>query len=291
MNSTAASGPPELAIGIQLYSLNAEMTADAPGTLRAIAEIGYTEVETAGNGSLRSAKELRAELDKNGLKCTSAHLQFDTNDLNKAFDDAHALGAEYATVSVPRMLLWPVVDVVYDLTPEQWTELINKVLAPMFPDEFKRTAEALNVVGEAAKAAGLKFAAHNHMMEMASVEGGTGWDYLIEHTEPGNVEFELDCGWATMMGQDAAGFIERHPGRITLLHAKDFQPHESAATPTFFSVRGAELGQGIMDYPKLFSRLQGKGIRHIYVEQDGPFDRVSAVEAARSNFAYLQALA
>ena len=286
-----ARGPLGLPIGIQLYTVNAEMLADAEETLRALAEMGYAEVETAGTGSLKSARELRRVLDANGLRCPSAHLQFDLGNLNRALDEAHELGCRYAVTSVPRMLLWPAIEHVYDLTPAEFVALIERISAPMALDEFKRTAEALNQVGEAARRSGLRFAAHNHMMEMAPVGEATGLDYLMAQTDAELVDFELDCGWAEMMGQDAGRFIERHPGRVTMLHVKDFLPHRGEAAPTFFSVKGMELGGGIVDYPALFARVGGKGVEHIFVEQDGPFSRMPALDAARADFAYLRGLA
>ena len=205
-----------------LYTINEAMQADAPGALRRLAEIGFTEVEPAGLGSIPSAKEFRREVDALGIKCPSAHLQFDLRDLSKAFDEANQLGCTYIATAVPRMLLWPPVDKVYDLPPDQLGAMIQKALAPMPMDEFKRTAEVLNTVGEAAARSGLRLAAHNHMMELATLEGSTGLDFLIEHTQPELVSFELDCGWAFIMGHDPVGYVDRHPGRIPMLHVKDF---------------------------------------------------------------------
>ena len=246
------AGPLGLEIGIQLYTINEAMQADAPGALRRLAEIGFTEIEPAGFGSIPSAKEFRKEIDALEIKCPNAHLQFDLRDLSKAFDEANQLGCTYITTAVPRMLLWPPVDKVYDLPPDQLGALIQKALAPMPMDEFKRTAEVLDTVGDAAKRSGLRLAAHNHMMELARLEGSTGLDFLIEHTQPELVSFELDCGWTFIMGHDPVGYVDRHPGRIPMLHVKDFMRHESPEPPSFFTVKGTELGRGIMDYPNSF---------------------------------------
>jgi sugar phosphate isomerase/epimerase len=277
LHTHEAAGPLGLEIGIQLYTINGAMFADAPRALRQLATIGFKEVEPAGLGSISSAKEFRKELDALGIKSPSAHLQFDLRDLTKALDEANELGCTYVTTAVPRMLLWPPMDNGYDLPPDQLTALIEKALAPMSMDEFKRTAEVLNVVGEAAERSGLRLAAHR-------------LDYLIEHTQAQLVSFQLDCGWAFIMGQDPVGYIDRHPGRVTTLHIKDFMRSESPEPPSFFSVRGMELGRGIMDYPDIFSRLKNKGIEHIFIEQDGPFDRMDAMESASEDFRYLQTL-
>src|SRR6516225_6610654 len=101
----AMADPLGLPIGIQLYVVAPDMQKDAAAAVKQIASIGYKEVETAGFGSLKTAKELRKALDDNGLKCPSAHLSFDLNNLQKTFDDANALGCTYATSSVPRTIL------------------------------------------------------------------------------------------------------------------------------------------------------------------------------------------
>ena len=82
-------------VGIQLYTVNEPMQTDAAGTLRQLKSIGYGEVESAGFGTL-SAQEFGELIKDAGLVCPSAHLSFDPDNLGRAFDDAHALGATYA---------------------------------------------------------------------------------------------------------------------------------------------------------------------------------------------------
>jgi sugar phosphate isomerase/epimerase len=277
-------------IGLQLYSVNAEMLADTPSTLRQIAAVGYSKVETAGLGSLKTAKEFRAELNANGLTCPSAHVQFDLNNLGSTFEEANTLGCIYATTSVPRMLLWPPVSDPYSLPPDQMLSFANRILAPMSADEFKRTAEALNHVGLAARQSGLTLAAHNHTMELVPLNGKTGWDYLIENTDPNLVKFQLDCGWSSILGFDPVTWMDRYPGRITMLHIKDFAPYSGTEPPTFMNIRGMELGAGSIDYNSLLGRLKNRDITHIFVEQDGPFDRMGALKSAEVNLTYLKSI-
>jgi hypothetical protein len=84
----AWSYPLGLPPGIELYSVRSDIGQDAPSALKQIAAIGYKEVEPAGFGSLKTASEFRKALDDNGLKCPSAHLQFDLANLQKTFDNA-----------------------------------------------------------------------------------------------------------------------------------------------------------------------------------------------------------
>src|SRR5258708_32470501 len=90
----ARGTPPGKRPGIQLYTINEALRVDPAGSLQRLRQIGFLEVESAGFGSL-SAKQFRGLLDDAGLSCPSAHLQFDADNLGRAFDDAKALGATY----------------------------------------------------------------------------------------------------------------------------------------------------------------------------------------------------
>ena len=60
-------------IGLQLYSVREECACDLPGTLRAVAEMGYRGVEFAGYHG-RTASDLRRMLDDLGLDCCGSHI-------------------------------------------------------------------------------------------------------------------------------------------------------------------------------------------------------------------------
>ncbi len=291
----AMADPLGLPIGIQLYVVGADMSKDAAATVKQIAAIGYKEVETAGFGSAKNAKALRALLDDNGLKCPSAHLPLKLDDLNASFDDAHTLGCTYATSSVPQMWLSSMAVPEGPMTPEQQKAFMAKarstMLAPLTPEKFKALAEDMNKVGAAAKAAGLKFAAHNHTMEFAMDDGKPGYDYLISHTEPGLVTFEIDCGWITVAGYKPSQFIDKYPGRVKMLHIKDFLPYPAgASTGGPETPKGSEIGQGVVNYKEIFASVKGKGIEHIFVEQEGPYSRMPAIQAAEVDYKYLHSL-
>ena len=292
----AMADPLGLPLGIQLYVVNADLGKDAPATIKQIAAIGYKEVETAGFGSAKTAAALRKLLDDNGLKCPSAHLPLKLDNLGASFDDAHALGCTYATSSVPQMwLATPMPAMDSNMSAAERSAAMAKarggMLAPLTDDKFKALAEDMNKVGAAAKAAGLKFAAHNHTMEFAMMDGKPGYDYLISHTDPSLVTFEVDCGWMTVAGYKPADFVAKYPGRIKMLHIKDFLPYpKGASTGGPDRPNGSEIGQGVVNYKEIFAGVKGKGIQHIFVEQEGPYSRMPALEAAAADYKYLHAL-
>jgi sugar phosphate isomerase/epimerase len=277
----ASANPLGKPVGIQLYTVNEAMAADAAGTLKKLRAIGFGEVETAGFGKL-SAKQFRRLLDDAGLACPSAHLSFDPANLDAAFDDAHALGARYAASGSLDALVKPA----KPATPGSARALSL--------DEAKRTAQLCNRIGAAARRAGLQYVYHNHAFEFADQGGGAiGYDVLLRETDPDLVKFEIDCGWMVFAGRNPVDYFARYPNRFPLIHVKDFLRHADtpAAAGGAAPMLGAELGRGVVDYKPIFAAAAKAGLQHYYVEQEGPFARMSPMQAAQVDYDYLHALA
>jgi sugar phosphate isomerase/epimerase len=165
---------------------------------------------------------------------------------------------------------------------------LQQILAPLTPDQFKKLAEVLNTVGAAAKRAGLTYASHNHTMEFAPMDGKPGYDYLLQHTDPALVKFELDCGWTTVAGYKPSDFLNKYPGRFKMLHMSDYLAPRSGRPVTPLTSAGTELGTGIVDYKPIFAAARGNGIEHVFVEQFGPYSRMSQMEAAKTDYVFLR---
>ncbi len=270
----APANPLGKPVGIQLWTVNGPMDKDPAGTLKRLREIGYSAVESAGFGKL-TAKQFRQLLDDNGLACPSAHLSFDPARLDAAFDDAHALGARYATSGSLTALV-----------------KVEKPKAAsvrgMSLDEAKRTAELCNRIGEAAKRAGLQYVYHNHAFELADQGGGaTGYDVLLRETDAELVKFEIDCGWMVFAGHDPVDYFARYPNRIPLIHVKDFLRNPDGSSTEML---GAELGRGVVDYKPIFAAAAKAGLQQYFAEQEGPFVRMDQLEAAKVDYDYLHSL-
>jgi sugar phosphate isomerase/epimerase len=260
--------------GIQLYTINAAMRADPAGSLKRLRQIGFLEVESAGFGSL-SAKQFRGLLDEAGVTCPSAHLQVDPDNPGPAFDAAHALGATYAVSSIMRSLV---------LGADAPKDALK---TGMSLDEAKRTAALANRIGESARRAGLQFTYHNHNFEFADQGGGAiGYDLLLKETDPKLVKFQIDCGWMTFAGHDPVEYMKKYPQRFPMIHVKDYLPRANGDT----EMRGAELGHGTVDYKPIFAVAAKAGLQHYFVEQEGPFARMSPIEAAQVDYDYLRAI-
>jgi sugar phosphate isomerase/epimerase len=267
MVAPASADPLGLRPGIQLYTVGDALRADTPGTLKALAAIGYRAVETAGLGAY-DPRHFRALLDDAGLICASCHLDFRDGDNDSQFEIAHILGARFVVSA----------------------GLFGAVGAnPANADAaaFHRMASLAGRIGTAARRAGLSFALHNHNMEFRPIEGATGFDLLLKQTDPEAVGFEMDCGWVRVAGYDPVRYLKDNPGRFPLLHIKDFHPLPAPRTAPG-GPPGAILGRGFIDYRPIFAAA--KGVKQYFVEQEPPYRDFTALDAARADYNYLHAL-
>lgn len=254
------------ALGIQLYMVLDAYQKDPLGTLKTLKSIGYTEIEAIVTST---AKALRDQLNEVGLRSPSMH--FDSLGFEPGIDAAHTLGSRYIVSSM--------------LPAIMQKEKGGKGDPTYSMDDARRTAEYANRLGEKARQAGLQYAYHNHHLEFTDVGGGqTFYDVLLKETDHRLVQFELDCGWVHAGGKNPADYFKANPGRIPLMHAKDFLPGGAKDYP------GAELGRGTLDYKPIMAAADAAGLKHCFVEQEGPYARMSQLDAARVDYAYLRPL-
>ena len=242
-------------IGLQLYTVRNEMGRDLPGTLARVASIGYNEVEFAGYFN-RSPTEIRDLLRQNKLTSPSTHVGLDVIERNpqKTFDDAKAIGHEWITVpSLPGRLATV--------------------------DDWKAMAQRFNRVATSVKAAGLRFAFHNHNAEFRKIGDVVPYDILVQETDPSLVSFQMDLYWAVNAGVDPLDYVERFPGRFRMVHVKD-----SMGPPDHKMV---EVGAGTIDFKRIFAQSQKAGIEHYFVEHDNP---ANPMESIAASYRFLRAL-
>ena len=273
-----------LQAGLQLYAVREPLAADAPGTLQALREIGFRNVEAAGTGKYAPA-EFRKLVADAGLAMPSAHVGFTMdNDLGAPIAEAKALGVRYATSSFLRKLTDPGRVSLGNGKVEQ------PALPPMGLDGFKRMAARMNEIGRAVHAAGLEYAYHNHNFEFEKMPDGlAGYDVLLRETDKAMVKFEVDCGWMVAAGSDPVAYFNKYPGRFRMLHIKDFKPLRQ---PTIDLVgpdrpEGTELGSGFIDNTAIFAAAPSAGIEYVFAEQEAPYTRPQ-LDSARVSYAYLK---
>jgi sugar phosphate isomerase/epimerase len=244
------SGP----LGVQLYTLRTEMERDVGETLARVAEIGYEEVEFAGYFG-HSPAEIRGFLAETGLRAPSAHVALDLVEeaWPATLEAAATVGHEFVVVP------W---------IPESRRASL---------DDWRAIADRLTRAAAEARAAGLRFAYHNHDFEFRQLEGRTPMDVFLEVADPDLVQVELDVFWIVQAGGDPIAFIDRWPGRIPLVHVKDRTADG----------RMTEVGSGAIDWAEIFGLRERAGIRHYFVEHDEPEEPTKSVEAS---FRYLSRL-
>jgi sugar phosphate isomerase/epimerase len=241
-------------VGIQLYTLRSEMERDVEGTLASVGRIGYREVEFAGYFG-RSPAQLRAALRSAGLDAPAAHVEAKTVEVDwaRTLDEAAAVGHEFIVAA--------------------WIDADRRTTL----DDWKRWAERFGPAAEQAKAAGLRFAYHNHDYEFTAVEGRVPYELLLESTDPGLVDFEMDLFWLIRAGGDPLAYFARHPHRFPLVHVKDMDAAR----------RMVDVGRGTIDFRRIFAQAEQAGIHHYFVEHDEP---VSPFESARVSFEAMRRL-
>jgi sugar phosphate isomerase/epimerase len=255
-------------VGVQLYTVRDLMKNDFEGTIAKVAQIGYKEVEFAGYFG-RTADQVKAVLDKTGLKAPSTHVQYDELDdkFPSVIEFSKAIGLEY---------------IICPWIPEDLRKS---------PDIWKQASEKFNKCGEQSKQAGMQFGYHNHWFEFLPVDGKLPYDELLKLCDPGLVKFEMDLCWITAAGADPLKYFNAYPGRFPLVHVKDLKtmPKITSGGAQNFgdTVDLTEVGSGIIDWKRIFAQSDKAGIKHYIVEHDHP---KQPLESIKKSYEYLSTL-
>jgi sugar phosphate isomerase/epimerase len=236
---SAATATDKRVPGFQLYTVRASMATDVPGTLKAIAGIGYREVEFAGYGD-HSARQIRRLLDDLELRAPSAHINARQlrDDSRPFLETAAEIGHDYLTVA--------------SLVTEDRQTV----------DDYKRWADTFNRVGELCRENGLRLAYHNHEFEFVSLGGQVPFDILLDETDSALVDFELDFFWVRKAGHDIVQVLNKSPDRFTMAHIKDMDEQGNMA----------DVGTGVIAFEDILGNEAAIGLRHLFAEHDQPSD-------------------
>ena len=254
----------KILIGIQLYSVRADMLKNPLGTLTALSKMGYHHVEHANYVNQKfygydalSFKKILAGL---GLQMPSGH-----------------------TVMTPKH---------WDASKKEFTDVWKKTVADAatmgqsyvispWMDETARSSydglmvqlDQFNKCGELCKTHGMKFGYHNHNFEFTEkINGEMIYDLIIKNTDEDKVMQQLDFGNLYGTGARGADWIKKYPGRFASLHVKDEIKAEKGEMNDGFD--STTLGDGLVD-PKalcLMAKQMG-GTHHFIVEQESYQDK------------------
>ncbi|HSR67571.1 MAG TPA: TIM barrel protein [Acidobacteriota bacterium] len=243
-------------IGVQLYTVRDLMKDDFEGTIRKVSQVGYQEVEFAGFFG-REASQVKALLDEVGMTGPSSHvpLQRIQENLSDEMEFARTVGSRFLVVP--------------------W---LGEELRTL--EGFRQVCQTLNQAGRTCNEEGLRLAYHNHDFEFEPVEGKIPMDLMLEECDPDYVDIELDLFWITKAGKDPLDYFRRYPGRFKLFHVKDMDDTpQQGFTP---------VGQGIIDFPRIFKKIPQAGTVHYFVENDQPGD--DPLADIRASYQYLRDL-
>ena len=193
---TAAQAAPR--IGVQLWSVKDDVKHDFEGTVSKLAALGFDGVEFAGQFGRfdNDAKALRVFLDKAGLKCAGAHVDF------AALSGARraATTAFYGRAGCKTLII-----------------AMDRRAAS--GAGAAAVARQLSILSDKLAPLGMRIGYHNHAQEMTGADGKTPWDVIAAGT-PFDVVLQQDVGWTTFAGKDPVALIKRYPGRSVSLHFK-----------------------------------------------------------------------
>lgn len=243
--------------GVQLYSVRKEMLADAIGTLKKLAQIGYKEIESArsdkGNYYGLQPKEIKKVLNDLGMTLRSGHVHIDES-WQRSIDAAAEAGQEYLICS-------------------------TMPTTGQTVDNYQRVADTFSKAGEDCKKSNIVFGYHNHDYEFEKENGQVLYDVLLQKTDPALVQMELDLGWVVVTGNDPLAYFEKYPGRFPLWHLKDMDKAKKHST---------EFGKGQLDIKAMLSNAKKSGMKYYFVEQEEYTS--NAFDSLQQDYDYLKNL-
>ena len=239
-------------VGLQLYSIRDAMTADVPGTLKKVSDMGYINLELAdyaeGKFYGHAPKEFKKMVDDLGMLCFSSHSQVES--ANITMDKAKLMAEAHAELGVK-----------YCIKP--WIEEPDRNV-----ESYKKMIADCNEVGKIMKGVGIQFGYHNHNFEFLNTDGVVPYyDIFLKEMDADLITMELDLFWASKAGQNPVEMFNKYPGRFQLLHFKDMKTNQ----PPFFTVIKDDIcsvGEGVIDFKKILAAKDIAGAKCIIVEDD-----------------------
>ncbi len=224
-------------IGLQLYSVRDDFARDVPGTLKAVAAMGYSGVEFFSNKYFGyAAKDLKALLDDLDLRCCGAHIGLDP-----LLGDALPQTAEYA-----QELGNP-----YLVVPGLAEERRNSLAA------WKATAQIFSDISSRLKPYGIRLAYHNHAPEFHPMDEELPFEVFFNNTS-GDVIMQMDVGHVVHAGADPVHYFKKYPGRAATVHLSEYSADGKAL-----------VGDRWERWPEVFAACEAAGKTEWYiVEQE-----------------------
>jgi len=252
----SAAAKKKFITGVQLYSVREEMRKDPLGTLKAVAEMGYKNVEHANYVNRKfygyTATEFKKLLDDLGMKMPSGHTVMGASHWDaskKDFTDSWKYTIEDAAIVGQELVISPSLE-----------SGLRKS-----KDDLLRFMEVFNKCGELCKKSGMRFGYHNHDFEFTQMMGEeTMYEVMLNNTDPSMVTQQFDMGNLYGTGADALAIVKKYPGRFVSMHVKDEIKRANGN-----GYESTILGKGVQKVKEIIDEgLKNGGTIHFIVEQE-----------------------
>ncbi len=263
-------------VGLQLYSIRAEMTKDPLGSLKKLAEMGYVYVEHANYVNRKfygyTPSEFRKVLDDLGLKMISGHTVMGRqhwDESRKDFSDSWKYTVDDAAVLGQQYVVSPSMD---DSMRKNY-------------DDFKRYMDVFNKCGELCKKQGMKFGYHNHDFEFSEkLNNEKLFDIMMRSMDPEMVVVQLDIGNLYNGGAIALDVVKQYPGRFENIHVKD----EIKASGGNEQYESCILGEGIVNAKKVTKLATKIGGTKVYIIEQESYQGKTPMECVKEDLAVMR---
>ena len=269
--SVFAAGINKGIIGLQLYSVRADMLKDPLGSLTQLSKMGYIHLEHANYINRKfygySALEFKKVLDSLGLKMPSGHTVMGKqhwDDEKKDFSDSWKYTIEDAATLEQKYVISPSMD------------------SSMYKtyDDMKRYMDIFNKCGELCKKSGMKFGYHNHDFEFRQkLNDELLFDIIMKSIEPSLVALQLDIGNMYNAGAIALDIVNKYPGRFEIIHVKD----EIKATEGNDKFESCILGEGVIRAKDVVDLAQKLGGTTCFIIEQESYQGKTPMDCVKEN--------
>lgn len=238
---TTMTAHKKIPVGLEMYSVREQCKTDFPGTIAAVAKIGYKGVEFAGYWG-RSAKEIRRMVDDNGLVTCGTHTPYEALQPDKI--DATI---EFNQIIGNQFIICP-------------------YMTGKSKEDWLAKAREFNALSDKLRPLGLWIGYHAHSHDFQKFDGETAWDIFFGNTKP-EVIMQLDTSNCCDGGADPVAVLNKYPGRVRTIHIKP-----NGGGPE------AVIGEDKINWPGVFEFCETKGNTKWYVvEHETSRDPIATV--------------
>ncbi len=254
-------------LGCGLFGLAAELGGDFWGTMRKLADIGFTAVEP-----LYAFKDDAALSPDSPVPSFVKTILWNEEKVKEYLPRLKEMGLEISSMHVGFLFGALVESGCEELLGFAERTGITRFMTSLEFDTMEKTEAAIRLMNKAKEimdGTGVTLGYHNHYMEFLPADvSGTFMDHFLKNTDE-KICLQLDVGWQMYGGSDVLAFMKKYPERICSVHLKDFikgfaeVPKDDAF---------AAIGDGVLPTEEVLELLPGISLMEhgLMIDQDQP---------------------